>query len=432
MAGKSSVTMTTETSQEVLSTLSAFSAQSYSSTEALVTALLQLISEQLGMRTSFLTEITTANNQNHILSSHNLEGGCDLQAGVDLPLNETFCSIITNAEPPRPLIIRDIKYDAVFGTHPAAAASPHIGCFVGVPIMLRDGRLFGTLCAIDPAPQTITTLQTDLLIVLARFVATQLDYEQDRTKLEQLVQERDELYQTAQETLREREALVAIASHELKNPLAALLGQAQLLQRHLANGKAPTERDQGRLDIIVRQAQRIASMLGELLDISQLDAGQMSIVRAPVDLSSIVQHVVDEMYALYSAHSVEVIKSSEPVIVNGDTVRLEQVVRNLFGNAIKYTPQGGHITLSVSASGSHAVLTIKDTGAGIASDALAKLFRRFYRAELPQGMDVAGFGIGLYVVKEIVTGHSGEIYVNSTPGEGSVFTVKLPLLVVGP
>lgn len=412
-----------------LAPLSAFAAQSFDSSEALFQAVLNLLTEQLGMRTSFLTEILPADNHNHIRAAHNLVGGCGLEAGITLPLNETFCSIITNSNPPAPLVIGDIRYDAVFGDHPAAVASPHIGCFVGVPLVLRDGSVFGTLCAIDPEPRHITPLQTDLLIVLARFVATQLDHDRDEIARSQLEAERDQLLQTAQEALRERDALVAIASHELKNPLAALLGHAQLLQRHMSEAEAITDRDRKRLAIIITQAQRLNIMLSELLDVSQLDSGQLPLVQMPLDIGMLVQHVLNEMFTLYADHALQFVKPNQPLLVNADSFRMEQVIRNLLSNAIKYTPSGGTITITVERKADDAVVSVADTGIGMSGDAIPNLFRRFYRARRPRDNPVAGFGIGLYVVREIIMRHGGMVSVTSAEGEGSTFTVRLPLLI---
>jgi signal transduction histidine kinase len=414
--------------EQLLAPLSSLVAQSFVTTEALVQTVLALISTYLGLRTSFLTEIHVRANRNHILAAHNGVGGCDLPAGVDLPLHETFCSIITSVEPPKPLVIHDVRYDALFGQHPAALASPHIGCFVGVPIVLRNGHVFGTLCAIDPEAHSVSPQQTDLLLVLARFVATQLDHDHEQALRDRLEAERDQLLATTREALREREALLAIASHELKNPLAALLGQAQLLQRHLLRAEAITERDHERIAIIVTQGQRLNTMLTELLDVSQLDTGVMTLARTPVDMYTIVQQVLDAMYTLYPHHTIELVEPASPVLVNGDMLRLEQVVRNLLSNAIKYTERGGFITITIAHDSPFALLSVSDTGIGIPSEALPQLFRRFYRAKQEHAPDVMGFGIGLYVVKEIVTRHGGAITVESTEGVGSTFTVRLPLL----
>ncbi len=294
--------------------------------------------------------------------------------------------------------------------------------------MLSTGEFFGTLCAIDPDAQDLTIHQADWLVVLGRIIATHIERDRELTVRTQAEAEQARLYHAAQDAIREREALLSIASHELKNPLAALLGYAHLLQRRINHETNVTERDLRAVQMIVTQAERINQMLTELLDISRLERGHFPIERLPLDLSTLVHTIVEEVQPMVSKHTVAIEDSDNPVMVAGDKERLAQVLRNLIGNAIKYSPGGGRICIAVTAEDEQGCVAIRDEGIGIPGDALPHVFQRFYRAPNTAAHAINGFGIGLYVVKEIVSRHEGTINVSSTEGMGTTFLICLPLL----
>ena len=231
----------------------------------------------------------------------------------------------------------------------------------------------------------------------------------------------------AQEALDLRDRFLALASHELRTPLTTLLGQIELLQRRFvkANGLGP--RDQRTVEIIAAQAGRLNRMIETLLDISRIEAGQLAITRAPVDVCRLVSRIVDELQSTIGARVIEVQCTIPSAIVQGDELRLEQVFQNLIQNALKYSPPTAPVSLAVRQTEAHVDVEVHDMGIGIPQAALPQLFDRFYRAPNVQASDIGGIGIGLYVVKEIVEMHGGHLKVASVEGEGSVFTVSLPL-----
>ncbi len=235
------------------------------------------------------------------------------------------------------------------------------------------------------------------------------------------------LYRRTQEAVHERELLLSVASHELKNPLASLLGYARLIHGRLASGKAPTDKDRYGLGLIVDQGERLSRMLDLLLDLSRIEAGRLVIERAPVDLGALIGRVVEELKPTLDVHTMTYDKPADPVIVTGDELRLEQVLRNLIGNAVKYSPAGGPILVRIRRNDGQARVEVRDHGLGIPADAVPHLFQRFYRAKNIGSPTVGGLGVGLYVVKEIITRHGGTIDVRSIEGEGSTFTFCLPL-----
>ncbi|NTU78628.1 MAG: PAS domain S-box protein [Chloroflexales bacterium] len=228
----------------------------------------------------------------------------------------------------------------------------------------------------------------------------------------------------AEEAVQVRDQFLSIAAHELKNPLAALLGNAQLLDRRTAQSGALSERELRMVQAIREQAGRLNGMITSLLDVSRIEMGQLPISRAPLDLAALVSRIVEDLRPTLTRHTLRYSGPVEALFLAGDALRLEQVLQNLLGNAIKYSPQGGVVTVSVEQREAWGCVVITDEGIGIPPDAVPHLFKRFYRAANIQ-KHIAGTGVGLYVVKEIVARHGGEVQVQSTEGVGSTFTVCL-------
>ena len=286
--------------------------------------------------------------------------------------------------------------------------------YMAVPLTLR-GETLGIVSFISTDENRLYS-QSDVAIAeeLARRAAVAI--------------ENARLYQEAQQALRLRDQFLSIAAHELKTPLTALLGNTQLIQRRIARTHTFTERDQRVLQVINQQSQRLSRMVEALLDISRIRGGTLSIERTSVDLSALAERLVDEVQPSLERHSIEIHIPNSPVMVTGDALRLEQVFQNIIQNAIKYTPQGGKIALEITREGDQACVAVTDPGIGIPSKALPNLFRQFYRAGNAQSHHIAGMGLGLYVVREIVALHDGRVEVESTEGEGSTFLVYLPLI----
>lgn len=236
------------------------------------------------------------------------------------------------------------------------------------------------------------------------------------------------LYHDSQEAVRIRDTFLSVASHELKTPLTSLLGQAQLLQRRMLRDEHPgSDRDQRAIRTIVQQGQRLNHLISAMLDISRLETGQLAIVREPLNLDTLLKQVVEELQPMLSRHSIRCELSEQPLVISGDSIRLMQAFQNLLQNAVKYSPDGGPIVVQLAPQGRLAVVRISDQGLGIPAEALPKLFQRFYRADQSTNGHISGLGVGLYVVREVVSLHGGEVHAESVAGQGSTFTVTLPL-----
>jgi signal transduction histidine kinase len=234
------------------------------------------------------------------------------------------------------------------------------------------------------------------------------------------------LYQEAQAAIHARDAFLSIAAHELKTPLTSLLGYTDLLRRR-AERDGLSERDARALAVVSNQAGRLNRMITSLLDLSRIQTGQLSIERGAVDLRALLERVVNEVQPTLSDHTLSLELPDEALVVEGDELRLEQVFQNLIQNAVKYSPEGGAVLVEAARHEHSARVAVTDQGIGIPADSLPRLFSRFYRASNASSQNISGMGVGLYVVREIVSLHGGTVDVRSREGQGSTFAVILPL-----
>ena len=240
---------------------------------------------------------------------------------------------------------------------------------------------------------------------------------------------------TAEAAVTLRDEFLSIASHELRTPIAVLLGHTQLLERFLSGRVEWDERLQQGFAAIQRQLTRLQALIATMLDVSRIERGQLTIAHDPLDLVALVRAVVDEVRPTAPAHPIELTVSSDPplaIFICGDALRLEQVVLNLLQNAIKYSPDSSAIHVEVTRTTDRTSVSVTDHGLGIAEDALPHLFERFYRAPAVRSEHISGMGIGLYIVHEIVALHGGEVTVASEYGAGTTVTVRLPLAELYP
>ena len=217
-----------------------------------------------------------------------------------------------------------------------------------------------------------------------------------------------------------RRALVADVAHELRTPLTILRGTLEAM----ADGVITTT--PGQLLSTRDDVLRLQRIVEDLETLAAADAAGLGLETAPVDLASIAAGSAATLNQQFLAAEIRVETKLEPAIISGDSARLHQVVANLLTNALKFTPAGGRVEVRVHPDGNQAVLDVIDTGIGIPADELPHVFDRFWRGA--QAQNVAGNGVGLTVVAELVRAHGGRASVESEPGRGSRFSVTLPLV----
>ncbi len=219
---------------------------------------------------------------------------------------------------------------------------------------------------------------------------------------------------------RQQRDFLAMIAHDLKTPITAIRASAQLMQRQ--------ERyDAQRLGIIGDQTRYLGRLIDDLAALSALEFGQLALRREPVELLELVERMVAQAAVLSTRHPITVAAPDGPIIGRWDRDRLVQVLHNLVGNAIKYSPAGGEITIQIERHPATVDIAVRDQGLGIPTEELGRVFTRFYRAKAARSTGITGSGLGLTICKGLVEAHGGTIRVASEPGRGSTFTVTLPL-----
>lgn len=225
---------------------------------------------------------------------------------------------------------------------------------------------------------------------------------------------------------RGKDTFLAMLAHELRNPLAPVLNAAHLLE---SRGNDDPQLILWASTLIKRQVGHLTHIVNDLLDVARISQGKISLIKAPVDLCQIVNHAVEATRPLIDECHLTLLLPTEAVKVNADATRLTQVVNNLLDNAIKYTPSGGRIELSITCETNEALLRIRDSGEGIEPSLLLRLFDLFTQADRTLDRAKGGLGIGLSLVKSLVELHGGHVEVSSSGiNQGSEFVVRLPLL----
>ncbi len=215
------------------------------------------------------------------------------------------------------------------------------------------------------------------------------------------------------EALRAKDELIAMAGHELRSPLTSISGYSQMMARQLA--------------VVQRQVTQINSLIGDFLEASQLDGAQLRLATESVDLAELANMAAERFQGSNEGRRLR-LELSEVPLLEGDATRLAQVLDNLLSNAAKYSPSEEEIVLTVKSDDRQVLVSVRDHGVGIAPEHLPRLFDRFYRVRNQDTEKVKGLGLGLSIVRDIVTAHGGRVWVESAGSrQGSTFWVSLPL-----
>jgi signal transduction histidine kinase len=301
----------------------------------------------------------------------------------------------------QPVLARDLPEGARVRVHSAAA----------IPIRMGS-ETRGVLYLASQRPAAFGTDDLPFLTLVAARVGVLL--------------EREEIRRRRADT-RAREDFVGVVSHELKTPIAVMQAYVELLRRRTERDGRP--RDVEVLGNIADQTTRMLGMIEELLDVQRIEAGMLRLELGQVELSDLVRRIAAGLQLTTQEHRI-VVDAPEAIELSADRRRIEEVVTNLIENAIKYSPAGGEIGVRIERTNDRARVAVADQGVGIAPEEQAHVFERFYRAagageRLHQGHH--GLGLGLYIARELVEQHGGEIGVESHPGAGSTFWFTLPL-----
>lgn len=253
-----------------------------------------------------------------------------------------------------------------------------------------------------------------------------LELYQQKKILKQQVDELKKTHEKLEHAIFAREEFMAIASHELRTPITVLKLQSQMRKRSISKGDALAFAPEKLLAMFEdddRQLERLNRLIEDMLDASRISSGKLTIEHESFDMCSVVGEVVARNTEALTASGIEVmLEACLPINGRWDKFRIEQVITNLLTNVIRYGA-GKPVEISMKEEKLQAFIVIKDHGIGIAKDDLKRIFQRFERVP---GKEIRGLGLGLFIVTQIIEAHQGKIFVESTPGLGSTFTIELP------
>lgn len=224
---------------------------------------------------------------------------------------------------------------------------------------------------------------------------------------------------------RQRDVFISDLSHELRTPLTAIRGYAELLLRRLRGADPAT---QNALQAIVRATDQMRDLIGDLVDITAIEAGRLSVDPRATALADALRSAVERAGSLAADRGIELRTDIPDALpqVRADAARLAQILNRMLVNAIAFTPGGGSVTVAVGMRDGRAEISIRDTGVGIPADELPRVFSRAFRASTAPASH-RGLGLGLYICKAIVDAHGGSVAIESAVGSGTTFRVRLPL-----
>ncbi len=316
----------------------------------------------------------------------------------------------------RPLLIRDARGDPRWYQEVDKATGFVTQSIMAVPLQVH-GQVIGVLEALNKRGQTEMTWEdVQVLTTLANQAAIAVENAR-------LVAELQSAYNELNELDRMKTDFISIAAHELRTPLSVILGYAMFLK----DDASGTMKEQ--LDIVLQSAMHLRSLIDDMLNLRQVDQGQATLQLETFSLQDLVSAVVDEIRSISEAKGLQLTLSvpEEPLMIEADRSKLNIVLVNLLSNAIKFTGHGGRIGVRAGGDDDAAWFAVWDTGIGIAQENLHRIFDRFYQIESSLARHYEGMGLGLSIAREMVELHQGHIKVDSVPGQGSAFTVTIPL-----
>ena len=301
----------------------------------------------------------------------------------------------------------------------------------------RDGTHLALLRQLAPTSVIILPLAARGRILGSLLLATTRDSDRRYTDRDvaianeigrrvALAVDRALLFRAAEQAGRARAEMVAVVSHDLKNPLATIQLAVSFLLEDLVPDDAVHQREREQLNAIHRSAERMYRLIHDLLDVAAIEAGQLAVTRSPLAIDVLLTDALELLRPLAAAKRIALVAavSPEPPAVAADRERMLQVFSNLGGNAIKFTPENGRVAIRVTVRDAAVEFAVCDTGPGIPPEDLPHVFDRFWQAKKTAR---AGVGLGLAIAKGIVDAHGGDIHVEAEPGGGSCFTFTLPV-----
>jgi PAS domain S-box-containing protein len=306
----------------------------------------------------------------------------------------------------------------------ATGEGPVIGKRIEIAATRKGGGQF-------PVELSITPIKGEGSPTFTGYLRDITERKQAETERDRLLAGEREARQDAERANRMKDEFLSIVSHELRTPLHAILGWSQMLAKREVNKEDLTEG----LQVIERNARVQTQIIEDILDMSRIISGKVRLDVQRVDLPSVIEAAIQAVQPAADAKGIRLQKVLDPLTepVSGDPARLQQIVWNLISNAIKFTPKGGRVSVTLERVNSHVEISVSDTGDGIPPDFLPYVFERFRQAEGPTTRRHGGLGLGLSIVKQLTELHGGTVQAKSPgEGQGATFRVALPLIPLRP
>jgi signal transduction histidine kinase len=410
-----------------LAGLSALATRDFLSIQTAIDAVLHLMVERLNLRSSFLAQVADQNSRLEVLASYNLPGGCDIQIGVSVPLAQDFAAMMARTQEQLPLLIGRLRSLEGEKTQEDKVTSTRIGRYMGVPIILSDGTVFGVLAAADPEPQAVNLAQAEVLVLLAQRLVGEIErhLEQNKLKLahDNLAKALEHVNRQLEQMDRMKTNFVATISHEFRTALTGIQGFSEVMRDEDFTLQEMKEFAAN----IHQDAQRMTRMITDLLDLDRLEAGVTPLKNEKLDLRAIIKPVAELVRQQTTHHRFRYAFDDPLPAISGDADKLTQVFTNLITNAVKYAP-GGEIVLSVHRQGEYVQVKIQDHGIGIQEHLLEQIFERHSHIDASRSRYIKGAGLGLPIVRQIIQMHGGKVWAESVYGDGATFHVALPVV----
>jgi signal transduction histidine kinase len=321
----------------------------------------------------------------------------------ETPLSHSFCKHTVASG--GPLIVDDAR------THPLVRDNPavqdlNVIAYAGIPLLM-DGHALGSFCVIDSEPRAWTDREVEILKGLAESAMTEIELRVTTEELTTAIKERDDI--------------LAVVSHDLRTPISLVVTASELAQRR---DLAEEKRDE-QLAILGRAGRRMERLVNDLTELTRMEAGRLELTRWPTPVARLLADAAEAAAPTAEQASIDVRLRlpDDDLEVDADVNRIGQVLDNLVGNALKFTPAGGTVTLGAEQEGGRVRFAVTDTGPGIPEEHRRRIFHRFYQVN---PADRRGVGLGLAIAHAIVEAHGGSMELESEPGQGATFSFTVP------